>query len=82
MKIGFVSFDLSSFKKRCMKFRMFSNFSRIIVRIKFVVQRTSKNFSLHGHALSSRLKIKSGRSSAKDGVPERLRCGAIQKEVS
>jgi len=26
--------------------------------------------------------IKNGRSSAKDGAPERLRCGTIQKEVS
>jgi len=26
--------------------------------------------------------VKNGRSSAKDGAPERLRCGIIQKEVS
>jgi len=26
--------------------------------------------------------VKNGRSSAKDGAPERLRCGTIQKEVS
>jgi len=26
--------------------------------------------------------VKNGRSSAKGGVPERLRCGTFQKEVS
>jgi len=26
--------------------------------------------------------VKNGRNTAKDGAPERLRCGTIQKEVS
>jgi len=34
-----------------------------------------------GHAPRSGLKVKNG-SSAKDGAPERLRCGTIQKVVS
>jgi len=34
------------------------------------------------HALRSGPKIKNGRNSAKDGTPERLRCGTIQEEVS
>jgi len=35
-----------------------------------------------GHALWSEPAIKYGRSSVKDGVPERLRYGEIQKEVN
>jgi len=35
-----------------------------------------------GHAPRSAPEIKNGRSSAKDGVSERFRCGTIQKEVS
>jgi len=35
-----------------------------------------------GHVLRSGPEIKNGRSSAKDGAPERLRCGTIKEEVS
>jgi len=35
-----------------------------------------------GHAPRSGAEVKSGRSSAKDGAPERLRCGTVQEEVS
>jgi len=35
-----------------------------------------------GHAPRSGTEIKDVRSSVKDGVPERLRCRAIQNEVS
>jgi len=35
-----------------------------------------------GHVPSSRPEVKNGRSSVKDGTPERFRCGNIQKEVS
>jgi len=35
-----------------------------------------------GHAPKSEPEVKNGRSSAKDGMPERLRCGTIQKERS
>jgi len=35
-----------------------------------------------GHTPSSGLEVKNGRSSAKDGAPERLRCGSFQEEVS
>jgi len=35
-----------------------------------------------GHAPRSGFEINDGRSTAKDGVPERLRCGTIQKEMS
>jgi len=35
-----------------------------------------------GHAPRSGPEVKNGRSSAKDGTPERLRCGTIQEEVS
>jgi len=34
------------------------------------------------HASSSGPEIKYGRCIAKDGAPERLRCGTIQEEVS
>jgi len=42
---------------------------------------------LHGdptvsHAARSGPEVKNGRSSAKDDVPERLRCRTIQEEVS
>jgi len=35
-----------------------------------------------GHAPRFGPEVKNGRSSAKDGAPERLRCGTIQKKVS
>jgi len=35
-----------------------------------------------GHAPRSGPEVKNGRSRAKDGAPERLRCGTIQKEMS
>jgi len=35
-----------------------------------------------GHAPRSGAEVKNERNSAKSGVPERLRCGTIQKEVS
>jgi len=35
-----------------------------------------------GHALRSGPEVNNRRSRAKDGAPERLRCGAIQNEVS
>jgi len=42
----------------------------------------STKTQLSDHAPRSRPKVKNGRSSAKDGAPERLRSGTIQKEVS
>jgi len=35
-----------------------------------------------GHAPRSGPEIKNGRSSAKDGAPERLRCGTVKEVVS
>jgi len=35
-----------------------------------------------GHAQRFGPEVKNGRSSAKDGAPERLGCGTIQEEVS
>jgi len=35
-----------------------------------------------GHTPRSEPEVKNGRSSAKNGAPERLRCGTIQKELS
>jgi len=35
-----------------------------------------------GYVLRSEPEVENGRSSAKDGTPERLRCGIIQKELS
>jgi len=46
------------------------------------VQRNSKQTHRSGHATRSGPVIKNGRSSAKDGALERLRCETIQKEVS
>jgi len=43
--------------------------------------RAWRNSSKSVHAPRSGLEVKN-RSSAKDGVPERLKCGTIQKEAS
>jgi len=43
--------------------------------------RNSTETQQSGHAPRSRPEVKNG-SSAKDGAPERLRCGTIQEEVS
>jgi len=44
--------------------------------------RNSTETQHSGHCTMSGPKVKNGRSNAKDGVPERLRCGTFQKEVS
>jgi len=44
--------------------------------------RNSTETQQLNHAPRSLPKVKTRRSSAKDGVPERLRCGTIQEEVS
>jgi len=45
--------------------------------------RNSTETQQLGHAPRSGSEVKNGRlSSAKDGAPERLRCGTIQEEVS
>jgi len=44
--------------------------------------RNSTETQQSGHAPRSGLEVKNGRSSAKDSVPERLRCGTVQEEVS
>jgi len=44
------------------------------------VWRNSTENQQSGHAPRSGLEVKNG-SSAKDGVPERLRCETIQEEV-
>jgi len=43
--------------------------------------RNSKEIQHSGHAPRSGPEVKNGRSSAKAGVPERLRCGTIQEMV-
>jgi len=35
-----------------------------------------------GHAPRSGPEVKNGRSSVKDGAPEKLRCGTVKEEVS
>jgi len=45
-------------------------------------RRNSTEIQQSGHAPRSGPKVKNGRSSAKDGASERLRCKTIQKEVS
>jgi len=35
-----------------------------------------------GHVPRSGQEVKNGKSSAKDGVPKRLRCGTVKEEVS
>jgi len=44
--------------------------------------RNSTETQQSSHALRSEPEVKNGRSSAKDGAPERLRCRTIQEEVS
>jgi len=44
--------------------------------------RNSTETQQSGHAPRSGQEVKNGRSCAKDGAPERLRCGKFQKEVS
>jgi len=44
--------------------------------------RNSTETQQPGHAPSSGPEVKNGRSSAKDGVPERLGCRTIQEQVS
>jgi len=44
--------------------------------------RNSTETQQSGHAPRSGPEVENGRSSAKDGAAERLRCGTIQKEVS
>jgi len=44
--------------------------------------RNSTETQQSGHASRSGPKVKNERSSAKDGVPERLTCRTIQEEVS
>jgi len=44
--------------------------------------RNSTKTQRSGHAPRSGPEVKNGRSSAKNGAPERLRCGTIQEEVS
>jgi len=44
--------------------------------------RNSTETQQSGHAPRSGPEVKNGRSSAKDGAPERLRYGTIQKVVS
>jgi len=46
------------------------------------VWRNSTETQQSGHAPRSGLEVKIGRSSAKDGAPERLRCGTVKEEVS
>jgi len=43
--------------------------------------RNSTETQQSGHAPSSGPEVKNGRSSAKNGAPERLGCGTIHKEV-
>jgi len=43
--------------------------------------RNSMQTQQSGHAPRSGSEVKNGRNSIKDGAPERLRCGTIQKEV-
>jgi len=45
-------------------------------------QKNSAETQQSGHAPTSGPEIKDGRSNAKDGAPERLRYGTIQKELS
>jgi len=45
-------------------------------------RRNSTEIHKLSHAPRSGTEVKIGRSSAKDGAPERLRFGSIQKEVS
>jgi len=44
--------------------------------------RNSTETELVGYPLRSGPDVKNGRNSAKDGAPESLRCGTIQKQVS
>jgi len=44
--------------------------------------RNSAEAQQSSHDLRYGSETKNGRSSAKDGAPERLRCGTIKKEVS
>jgi len=44
--------------------------------------RNSTETQQSGHAPRPGPEVKNGRNSAKDGAPERLRCGTIQEEVS
>jgi len=44
-------------------------------------RRNSAKTQQWGHIPRSEPEIKDGRSSAKDGAQERLRCGIIQKEM-
>jgi len=44
--------------------------------------RNSTETQSSGHVPRSGPEVKNGRSSAKDGAPERLGCRTIQKEVS
>jgi len=46
------------------------------------VWRNSMETQQSGHASRSGPEVKNGSSSAKDGAPDRLRCGTIQEEVS
>jgi len=43
--------------------------------------RNSAETQQSGHAQKSGPEVKNGRRSAKDGGPEKLRCGIIQKQV-
>jgi len=45
-------------------------------------RRNSMETLQSGHASRSGPEVKNGKSSAKDGALERLRCEAIQKKVS
>jgi len=44
--------------------------------------RNSTETQQSGHASRSGPEVKNGRSSDKDGVPEKIGCGKIQEEVS
>jgi len=44
--------------------------------------RNSTETQQSGHGPRSGPKVKNGRSSAKDGAPERLRCGTVKEEAS
>jgi len=44
--------------------------------------RNSTETQQSGHAPRFGPEVKNGRSSAKDGAPESLRCGTIQEEMS
>jgi len=46
------------------------------------VWRNSTENQQSGHAPRSGPEVNNGRHNAKDGMPERLRCGTVQEEMS